>query len=214
MSQLPAAGADIDRYVTIEPLDPLYRATFADGSVLRVRRDRADMVEEIRDFSGGRDAAAFGAVVEAMAGPARGADLVVGVEARGFLLGAAVALAAGIGVVPVRKAGKLPVVAASGMTAEQRDRYSRHTLLPEVGVDGQLKLLDSKVLLLGAGGLGAPTALYLAAAGVGGVHRPGQLRAADRRPGPPGERGHRPGGDVLPQARPAAAVLGPAPGRG
>ncbi len=61
----------------------------------------------------------------------------------------------------------LPVVAASGMTAEQRDRYSRHTLLPEVGVDGQLKLLNTKVLLLGAGGLGAPTALYLAAAGIG-----------------------------------------------
>ena len=59
------------------------------------------------------DAAAFGAVVEELAGPARGADLVVGVEARGFLLGAAVALAAGIGVVPVRKAGKLPLVAAS-----------------------------------------------------------------------------------------------------
>jgi sulfur-carrier protein adenylyltransferase/sulfurtransferase len=61
----------------------------------------------------------------------------------------------------------LPVVAVSGMTAEQRERYSRHTLLPEVGVDGQLKLLDAKVLLLGAGGLGAPTALYLAAAGIG-----------------------------------------------
>src|SRR3954451_8959032 len=61
----------------------------------------------------------------------------------------------------------LPVLAASGMTAEQRDRYSRHTLLPEVGVDGQLKLLDAKVLLIGAGGLGAPTALYLAAAGIG-----------------------------------------------
>ncbi len=61
----------------------------------------------------------------------------------------------------------LPVVAASGMSAEQRDRYSRHTLLPEVGVDGQLKLLNAKVLLLGAGGLGAPTALYLAAAGIG-----------------------------------------------
>jgi len=59
------------------------------------------------------DAAAFGAVVEELAGRARGADLVVGVEARGFLLGAAVALAAGIGVVPVRKAGKLPLVAAS-----------------------------------------------------------------------------------------------------
>lgn len=63
----------------------------------------------------------------------------------------------------------LPVVAAQGMTAEQRDRYSRHTLLPEVGVDGQIKLLNAKVLLLGAGGLGAPTALYLAAAGVGTI---------------------------------------------
>jgi sulfur-carrier protein adenylyltransferase/sulfurtransferase len=61
----------------------------------------------------------------------------------------------------------LPVVSASGMSAEQRERYSRHTLLPEVGVDGQLKLLNAKVLLLGAGGLGAPTALYLAAAGIG-----------------------------------------------
>ena len=55
------------------------------------------------------------------------------------------------------------------MTAEQRERYSRHTLLPEVGVDGQVKLLNAKVLLLGAGGLGAPTALYLAAAGVGTI---------------------------------------------
>src|SRR5205814_8879118 len=55
------------------------------------------------------------------------------------------------------------------LTAEQRERYSRHLLIPEVGLEGQQKLLEAKVLLLGAGGLGSPTALYLAAAGVGTI---------------------------------------------
>src|SRR5262245_7107805 len=55
----------------------------------------------------------------------------------------------------------------ASLTAEQMNRYKRHLLLPEVGIEGQKTLLDSKVLLLGAGGLGSPAALYLAAAGVG-----------------------------------------------
>jgi molybdopterin/thiamine biosynthesis adenylyltransferase/rhodanese-related sulfurtransferase len=55
------------------------------------------------------------------------------------------------------------------LTPDQRDRYGRHLLLPEVGEEGQQKLLDSKILLLGAGGLGSPAALYLAAAGVGTI---------------------------------------------
>ena len=60
-----------------------------------------------------------------------------------------------------------PIDTPAQLTEAQRDRYSRHLLLPEVGEAGQAKLLKAKVLLIGAGGLGAPASLYLAAAGIG-----------------------------------------------
>lgn len=56
-----------------------------------------------------------------------------------------------------------------GLTNDQISRYSRHLIMPEVGVEGQQRLIDSKVLCIGAGGLGSPLALYLAAAGVGNL---------------------------------------------
>jgi len=61
----------------------------------------------------------------------------------------------------------LPFKVPTVLTQEQRIRYSRHTLLNDVGEAGQIKLLESKVLLIGAGGLGSPAAMYLGAAGVG-----------------------------------------------
>jgi molybdopterin/thiamine biosynthesis adenylyltransferase/rhodanese-related sulfurtransferase len=65
--------------------------------------------------------------------------------------------------------GGHPVETRRSLTNEQLARYSRHLLLPEVGEAGQLKLLDAKVLCIGAGGLGSPAALYLAAAGIGTI---------------------------------------------
>jgi len=67
------------------------------------------------------------------------------------------------------KANGYPFVQPRTMSEAQSKRYSRHLLIPEVGEEGQFKLLDSRVLLIGAGGLGSPAAYYLAAAGVGTI---------------------------------------------
>src|SRR5688500_12594222 len=67
---------------------------------------------------------------------------------------------------PAPSAARQPV---SQLSTDQINRYKRHLLLPEVGMDGQKKLLNAKVLCIGAGGLGCPISLYLAAAGVGTI---------------------------------------------
>jgi sulfur-carrier protein adenylyltransferase/sulfurtransferase len=67
------------------------------------------------------------------------------------------------------KRNGFPTQLPATLDAEKRSRYSRHLLIPEVGIEGQLKLLQSRVLLIGAGGLGSPASLYLAAAGVGRI---------------------------------------------
>ena len=62
-----------------------------------------------------------------------------------------------------------PVAVPRSLNTDQRERYARHIVMPEVGEEGQIKLIDASVLLIGAGGLGSPAAIYLAAAGVGRI---------------------------------------------
>ena len=106
----------------------------------------------------------------------------------------------------------LPVVTPGSLTQDQKERYSRHLLVPEIGLEGQLKLLDSKVLLLGAGGLGSPTGA-LPRGRRGRDDRPRRRRR--RRcvqPAAPGDPQHRPDRDVEDGVR-AARDRGPEPRR-
>src|SRR3989442_7845076 len=81
------------------------------------------------------------------------------------------------------KDGGFKFVVPRDLTPAQMKRYSRHVLIPEIGKEGQLKLLDAKVLIIGAGGLGSPSGYYLAAAGGGAIRILGSdVRGASKPP--------------------------------
>ncbi|MEZ5077391.1 MAG: molybdopterin-synthase adenylyltransferase MoeB [Solirubrobacterales bacterium] len=171
-----ATGAETEQTMAIEEIEPFEAAEeINDGDVVLIDTREPHEYQEVR-LEGGKlvPPALLGDEI-ATAAPNKAARVIVYCRSGNRSATAAaqmgalgyenVASMAG-GILLWQEQG-LPVVSESGMTAEQRERYSRHTLLPEVGVDGQVKLLNAKVLLLGAGGLGAPAALYLAAAGIG-----------------------------------------------
>lgn len=109
------------------------------------------------------------------------------------------------GGLPAWRAAGLPLRDDASLTAAEQERYSRHLLLPEFGVAGQQRLATARVALIGAGGLGAPAALYLAAAGVG------FLRVIDddriERSNLQRQVIHRDDGVGLPKATSAAAAM-------
>jgi sulfur-carrier protein adenylyltransferase/sulfurtransferase len=124
-------------------------AVFIPRGFLEQRIEQAvpDKSREVVVYCAGGTRSAFGAKTLAELGYSRASSLTVGFT--GW-----------------KEAG-LPVAVPRTLSPEQRQRYSRHLLVPEVGEEGQIRLLESKVLLVGAGGLGSPAGLYLAAAGVG-----------------------------------------------
>ncbi len=118
------------------------------------------------------------------------------------------------------KRNGFPTELPRGLQETQRTRYSRHLLIPEVGEEGQLRLLDSRILLIGAGGLGSPASLYLAAAGVGTLGsstttpstrrtssaRSSTRRAARRLEGRVGEENDRGSESRRPPSRPSRSA--------
>ncbi len=150
-----AADSAITLIDTREPHE--YAEAHVDGAVLVPPIEVASRIDQVAPDTGQR------LILYCRSG-ARSARAAAKLEALGY---ESVSSVAG-GILAWTEQG-LPVIETEGLTKDQRERYSRHTLLPEVGVEGQIKMLNTKVLLLGAGGLGAPTALYLAAAGIGTI---------------------------------------------
>lgn len=152
-------GGLLESKATFELIDVREPTETADGHIKDARLIPRGLLE-LRVEAAVPDKAAH--VVVYCAGGTRSAFAAKSLEILGYTNVSS--MAGGFG---AWKAAGLHFVLPKVLTADQQTRYSRHLLIPEVGEKGQQKLLDSKVLLMGAGGLGSPAAYYLAAAGVG-----------------------------------------------